>query len=85
MQINPNYVDIYNNLGISLKDKGNIDEAIVNYQKAINLNPNLYYAYYNLGVVLREKGQLDEAITCYQKAIQLNPNYVMHIIIWESF
>jgi len=63
------------NLGMALDEKGQIDEAISQYQEAIRLKPDYEYAYNNLGIALGEKGQPDEAIRQFQKAIRLNPDY----------
>jgi len=51
-----------NDLGLALAAKGQLDEAIENYHKAIQINPNYSHALNNLGVALAAKGQLDEAI-----------------------
>ena len=40
IQINPNYSEALNNLGLALAAKGRFDEAIENYRKAIQINPN---------------------------------------------
>ena len=53
--------------------KGQLDEAIACYRKAIELDPKNATAHSNLGNALRAKGQLDEAIACYKKAIELDP------------
>jgi tetratricopeptide (TPR) repeat protein len=63
----------HNNLGSALYDKGQVDEAIASYRKAIELDPQDAKAPNNLGEVLRAKGQLDEAIACYHKALDLDP------------
>jgi superkiller protein 3 len=63
------------NLGVALKAKGQLEEAIEAYRKAIQLDPNYANAYSNLGSALYDKGQLEEAIEAYRKAIQLDPNY----------
>ena len=55
--------------------KGQADEAITHYQKALQINPDNAEAHYNLGNVLLKKGSVDEAITHYQKALQINPDY----------
>jgi tetratricopeptide (TPR) repeat protein len=65
--------DIYVSLGNALRTKGEVDEAIASYQKAIELAPKLAVAHYNLGTSLFSKGQTDEAISCYRKAIELDP------------
>ena len=65
----------YNNLGRSFFQKRQLDEAVAQFQKALEINPNYAEAYNNLGIALFRKGQLDEAIAHYQKALEINPNY----------
>ena len=62
------------NLGVVLFQKGQVDEAVSQYQKALEINPNYVAAHYNLGNALFQKGQLDEALAQYQKAVEINPN-----------
>ena len=52
-----------------------MDEAIAQYQKALEINPNYAEAHNNLGIAFLQKGQVDEAIDQYQKALEINPNY----------
>ena len=65
----------HNNLGNALLQKGNVDEAIAHYQKALQIKPDYAEAHNNLGNALLQKGNVDEAITHYQKALQINPDY----------
>jgi superkiller protein 3 len=73
-----NYTAHYN-LGEALFQKGRVDEAIIQYQKTLQITPNYtadyVYACYNLGNALLKKGRVDEAITQYQKTLQITPNY----------
>ena len=61
------------NLGIALRKQGQLDQAIENYRKAIQVDPEYAYAYNNLGLALDDQGQLDQAIENFQKAIQIDP------------
>ena len=57
-----------------LQGQSEIDNAIADYTKAIELNPNHADPYYNRGVAYRVKGDHDRAIADYTKAVALNPN-----------
>ena len=64
----------HNNLGFSLAEKGNFDEAIVHYQKAIRIFPGFVYPYINLGFISYKQGNFQEAIFHYKNAIECNSN-----------
>jgi protein O-GlcNAc transferase len=63
------------NSGNSFAIRGQLNEAIACYRKALKVNPNSDVAYNNLGNVFKDKGQIDEAIDLYKKALQINQNY----------
>ncbi len=65
----------HNGLGNALLQKGNVDEAIVHYQKALQITPDFAKAHNNLGTALLQKGSVDEAIVHYQKALQITPDF----------
>jgi tetratricopeptide (TPR) repeat protein len=73
--LRPNTIAVYNNLGVALKDKGDLEGAIQCYQKAIALDPKFAMAHTNLGAALRAKGDVGGAIACYQKAIAIDPKF----------
>jgi tetratricopeptide (TPR) repeat protein/predicted Ser/Thr protein kinase len=64
-----------NTWGITLHNKGDLDEAIVAYSGAIKLDPHFASAHYNLGLALKGKGNVDGAIASYKAAIRLAPKY----------
>ena len=72
---NPNSATAYNDLGIALREKGSTDEAIGEFQKAVQLEPDYQFGRYNLGAALVQNGRIDEAIPQLEKVLQLNPNH----------
>lgn len=58
----------------ALFSQGKLDDALKNYQKALQLDPNLYEAALFSGDVYSHKGDFAQAETWYQKAITINPN-----------
>jgi tetratricopeptide (TPR) repeat protein len=69
------YADAHNALGKAYAEKGLLDRAIVEIQRAIHLQPNSALAHYNLGLVFRKKGLLDKAVAEYRQAIHFRPAY----------
>ncbi len=66
----------HNSLGMALDSQGRSDEAMAQYQKALEIKPNYIHALNNLGVAFARLNRLDEAMAQYQKAVQLQPDYV---------
>ena len=71
---NPNSWLGHCNLGLALFQKGRVDDAIAEYEKAVEIYPNYLAAHYNLGNALLQKGQLDMALAQYEKAVEIDPN-----------
>jgi len=56
--------------------KGDMNGAIADATKAIELKPDDVIAYFNRGIEKHTKGDMDGAIADYTKAIELEPDYV---------
>lgn len=54
--------------------QGKLDDALVNYQKALQLDPKLYEAALFSGDVYTQRGDYAQAEIWYQKAISIDPN-----------
>jgi len=67
---------VYCEKGWHLLKEGKIDEAIFNYNKAIELNPSYAEAYNDLGIIFEAKGDLGQAKEMYRKAIEIAPQYI---------
>lgn len=59
--------------GKTLFDKGNFKEAIVNYDRTLELEPNWAEAHVQRGYALRMNHELDKALEDYDKASELDP------------
>ncbi|MGD0813636.1 MAG: tetratricopeptide repeat protein [Verrucomicrobiota bacterium] len=68
-----NYV-AHSALGADLVEKGRLDEAIAQYQYALQTKPDSGDIHYNLAIAFMQKGRVDEAIAQYEKALQITPN-----------
>jgi tetratricopeptide (TPR) repeat protein len=71
---NPQSWMAHNNIAINLLKKGQTDEAIVHYNKALELDPNYGEAHYNLANALLRQGRMNDAVAHFEKALELNPN-----------
>jgi tetratricopeptide (TPR) repeat protein len=65
----------HNGLGNVYDELGRYEEAIAEYQRAIELDPKDAYPHNGLGNVYYELGRYDEALAEYERAIELDPKY----------
>jgi tetratricopeptide (TPR) repeat protein len=62
----------YSNRGIGKQAKGDLDGAIADYNRALELNPKYATAWQNRSVAKRAKGDVDGSNADYNRAIELN-------------
>jgi tetratricopeptide (TPR) repeat protein len=75
----------HNNLGVALKDKGRITEAIAHFKKTIAIDPGFTEAYINLGNSYILLGKYKEAIRQYQTALPItDKKAVVHIYLGNA-
>jgi len=69
----------YCNRGVARQNKGDLDGALADYSRAIELNPHDATAYNDRGLVKVAKGDLDGALADYNRALELTPrNFEIH-------
>ncbi len=73
IKIQPNNVELMNNIGVSYAILNSFGKAIVWYKKAIAIDENYALAYYNLATALYEIGEYKESLSNAEKAMELDP------------
>jgi Flp pilus assembly protein TadD len=74
------------NLGNIFVEQGRMDEAIRQFQKAVEIMPDLADAHNNLGNSFFQLGRMEDAIAQYQKALAIMPdNADAHNNLGNSF
>ena len=64
----------FNNLGNSYSDVGDMESALLAFERAVEINPTLSESRANLGNIYLKKGQVEQAIGEYKAALDINPN-----------
>jgi Tfp pilus assembly protein PilF len=77
--VDPDFGNPYNDIGAYLIEKGQFDEAIPWFEKAMQAKryESPAFPHLNLGRVYERKGKWSEAIDSYRKALTLNPDYAL--------
>ncbi len=74
LQVSPLSETAHHGFGLALMQKGQVDEAITHYQKALEIRPDIAEVHSNLGLAFMQKRQVDEAVIQFQKALDINPH-----------
>lgn len=77
VNIDPSFFhgNIHGALGIVYVRKGLLDEALNEFQTALQMNPHSARPHYGLGIIHEQRGNIDEAIREYKLAAAIEPNY----------
>ena len=75
IQLAPDQIFTWNNLGNLCARIDRNDEAIIAFQKAVECNPKDPVGWNGLGNVYHKIGYIDDAIAAYRKSIQFMPTF----------
>jgi tetratricopeptide (TPR) repeat protein len=74
IEIQPTYVDAYNNLGSVYLNADKPEAAISEYDQALALTPNDASIQHNLGLALWQSGKTNDAIDHLESAVAIDPS-----------
>jgi len=79
IEIDPDFGNPYNDIGVYLIDLGRLDEAIPWLEQAIKARryEPRHFPYYNLGRVYLSKGLIGRASELFQKSLAIEPRYTL--------
>jgi tetratricopeptide (TPR) repeat protein len=63
----------WTNIGLDLNDLDRFEEALIAFDKAIEINPNKGDIWIFKGISLGHLGRTEEAFVAFDKAIEINP------------
>jgi len=75
-QLDPANSNAFYNLGVGLRNKGSLPEAIAAFEAVLRLRPNSAEAHTNLALVLMRAGRVAESLPHSETAMRLNPNLI---------
>lgn len=64
----------YNNLGLAYQGHGDLDRALSNYLKSIEIDSKFSEAYNNAGLIYRMQNEFDKALDYFNKALEIDPS-----------
>ncbi len=74
LDIAPDYVHLYNNIGSALRRLGYADESFAWYQASLRVQPT-YWTWFNLGLLHEDRKRREDARFAYHEALRLCPTF----------
>ena len=71
-RLRPDSPEAYNNLGVALKKKGDLEKAAEGFRRALELSPAYGAAWSNLGWVYVQQGRWREARRDFEQALKID-------------
>lgn len=72
----PGYADLHYRLGMLLRQRGRLSDALAAFHRALEINPNYVKALIKAGLAHLEADEPDAAIAAFQRALNVDPDIV---------
>jgi tetratricopeptide (TPR) repeat protein len=69
----------YYRIAKSYEEKGEFEEALEAYQKAIDMNEEYAHAWFYKGLLHTKLKEYEAAVCCAEKALELEPSWKKHV------
>ena len=69
------HAEAYYNYGLALAQSGQIEPAIRQFRRSLELQPNQSVTHFNLANALAQQGKLDEAAKHFEEAVRIHPGF----------
>ncbi len=76
LEIDPNYADAYNSLGLYYRYHGDFDEALEVFNKYASVSPDQANPIDNLANLYFRQGRVDDAIAKFKEALSIRPDFI---------
>ena len=76
LEIDPNYSDAFNSLGLYYRYQGDFEKALELTKKYASVSPDQANPIDNLANLYFREGRIDEAIAKFKEALRVRPNFV---------
>ena len=83
--VNSDLVKEYNDFGVKCAKMGLWDEAIIRWERIVEMDPNNAQAHNNLGVAYESTGKLEAAMIEYKTAIELDSENKIYTSNYSKF
>lgn len=75
LELQPDTVNVYNNLGVIYRKRGDLAGALIHYEKALKVHPDAPHIYYNIGRVHVDMNNPKKAVSHFRHALRLAPEF----------
>ena len=89
MELQPGFAKAQYNLGAALREKGQVDEAIVHLQRAVDIQPHYIEAHNSLARALGQKGEWDGAMEHLKRSLEIDADQAearnnLANVLWQT-
>lgn len=81
----PESIRVHNNLGMEYSGRGMIDEAIAEYEKAIEIQDVYPNPHHNLANLYLERGEYEKAVEEFERVFTIQPEFFFSYDLWTKY